>query len=195
MTNNEIVKAQEGLVEVFSFSQEKTPIRVKLVNNEPWFVAKDVCKALEICNHKDATSRLDDDERHGVGITDSMGRKQVVTAVSESGLYSLIFQSRKPKAKSFRRWVTGEVLPSIRNKGFYGIRKYQNDYVDARDIPYERVEYNGCSIRTIEIDGERWYSINDVNSSIGSRTDSTQSVRRLNAKRSMAQKIWLYGVT
>lgn len=182
-------------MEVFNFSQEKTPIRVKMVNNEPWFVAKDVCKALEICNHKDATSRLDDDERHGVGITDSMGRKQVVTAVSESGLYSLIFQSRKPKAKSFRRWVTGEVLPSIRNKGFYGIRKYQNDYVDARDIPYERVEYNGCSIRTIEIDGERWYSINDVNSSMGSRTDSAQSVKRLNAKRNMAQKIWLYGVT
>ena len=67
--------------------------------------------------------------------------------------------------------------------------------LDARDIPYERVEYNGCSIRTIEIDGERWYSINDVNSSMGSRTESAQSVRRLNAKRSMAQKIWLYGVT
>ena len=195
MTNNEIVKSQEGLVEVFNFSQEKTPIRVKMVNNEPWFVAKDVCEVLEIANHKDATSRLDNDERNGVGITDPMGRKQVVTAVSESGLYSLIFQSRKPKAKSFRRWVTGEVLPSIRKKGFYGIRKAKNDYGDARDIPNERMEYNGCSIRTIEIDGERWYSINDVNSSMGSRTESAQSVRRLNAKRSMAQKIWLYGVT
>lgn len=195
MTNNQIVKAQEGLVEVFNFSQEKTPIRVKMVNNEPWFVAKDVCEVLEIANHKDATSRLENDERNGVGITDPMGRKQVVTAVSESGLYSLIFQSRKPKAKSFRRWVTGEVLPSIRKKGFYGIRKAKNDYVDARDIPYERMEYNGCSIRTIEIDGVRWYSINDVNSSIGSRTDSAQSVKRLNAKRDMAQKILLYGVT
>ena len=166
MTNNEIVKSQEGLVEVFNFSQEKTPIRVKMVNNEPWFVAKDVCEVLEIANHKDATSRLDNDERNGVGITDPMGRKQVVTAVSESGLYSLIFQSRKPKAKSFRRWVTGEVLPSIRKKGFYGIRKAKNDYVDARDIPYERMEYNGCSIKTIEIDGVRWYSINDVNSNV-----------------------------
>ena len=57
------------------------------------------------------------------------------------------------------------------------------------------MEYNGCSIRTIEIDGVRWYSINDVNSSIGSRTDSAQSVKRLNAKRDMAQKILLYGVT
>lgn len=91
MTNNEIVKSQEGLVEVFNFSQEKTPIRVKMVNNEPWFVAKDVCEVLEIANHKDATSRLDNDERNGVGITDPMGRKQVVTAVSESGLYSLSF--------------------------------------------------------------------------------------------------------
>ena len=65
MTNNQIVKAQEGLVEVFNFSQEKTPIRVKMVNNEPWFVAKDVCEVLEIANHKDATSRLDNDDRVG----------------------------------------------------------------------------------------------------------------------------------
>lgn len=118
MTNNEIVKSQEGLVEVFNFSQEKTPIRVKMVNNEPWFVAKDVCEVLEIANHKDATSRLDNDERNGVGITDPMGRKQVVTAVSESGLYSLIFQSRKPKAKSFRKWVTGEVCQAFARKAF-----------------------------------------------------------------------------
>ena len=86
MTNNQIVKAQEGLVEVFNFSQEKTPIRVKMVNNEPWFVAKDVCEVLEIANHKDATSRLDNDERNGVGITAPMGRKQVVTGVSASGV-------------------------------------------------------------------------------------------------------------
>lgn len=101
MTNNQIVKAQEGLVEVFNFSQEKTPIRVKMVNNEPWFVAKDVCEVLEIANHKDATSRLDNDERNGVGITDPMGRKQVVTAVSESGLYSLIFKVESLRQRAF----------------------------------------------------------------------------------------------
>lgn len=88
-------------MEVFNFSQEKTPIRVKMVNNEPWFVAKDVCEVLEIANHKDATSRLDNDERNGVGITDPMGRKQVVTAVSESGLYSLIFKVESLRQRAF----------------------------------------------------------------------------------------------
>lgn len=196
MTNNEIVKSQEGLVEVFNFSREKTPIRVKMVNNEPWFVATDVCQVLKIANNRNAVARLDDDEKKdGVRIMDTVGRTNYVTMINESGLYAIILQSRKPNAKLFRKWVTGEVLPSIRKKGFYGIHKAKTDYLDARDIPYERVEYNGCSIRTIEIDGERWYSINDVNSSMGSRTESAQSVRRLNAKRSMAQKIWLYGVT
>lgn len=95
MTNNQIVKAQEGLVEVFNFSQEKTPIRVKMVNNEPWFVAKDVCEVLEIANHKDATSRLDNDERNGVGITDPMGRKQMVNGCFRIGLVLSHFSKSK----------------------------------------------------------------------------------------------------
>ena len=65
MTNNEIVKSQEGLVEVFNFSREKTPIRVKMVNNEPWFVATDVCQVLKIANNRNAVARLDDDEKKG----------------------------------------------------------------------------------------------------------------------------------
>lgn len=144
MTNNEIVKSQEGLVEVFNFSREKTPIRVKMVNNEPWFVATDVCQVLKIANNRNAVARLDDDEKKdGVRIMDTVGRTNYVTMINESGLYAIILQSRKPNAKQFRKWVTGEVLPSIRKKGFYGIHKAKTDYLDARDIPYERVEYNG----------------------------------------------------
>ncbi len=184
-----------GAVEVFTFSQEKASIRVQLVNNEPWFVAKDVCQVLGIANHKDAVSRLDDDERQGVGITDPLGIKQTANAVSESGLYSLIFQSRKPAAHKFRKWVTSEVLPSIRRKGYYGTRRNNDDYIDARDIPYGRVMLNGCEVRCLEIDGQRWYSVNDVNRSMGSRTESSQSVRNLNARQRLATKIWLYGVT
>lgn len=194
LTKKKEVPETTGQVEVFSFSQEKSPIRVQLIDGEPWFVAKDVCEVLGIANHKDAASRLDDDERHGVGITDPIGRKQTVTAVSESGLYSLIFQSRKSEAKKFRKWVTSEVLPSIRKKGFYCVRKQSGDYIDARDVPYGRVKYNNMEIRTVEVDGTVWYSINDVNASMGARTDSSQCVRRLNAKREMARKIWLYGV-
>lgn len=101
MTNNEIVKSQEVLVEVFNFSQEKTPIRVKMVDNEPWFVATDVCQVLKIANNRNAVARLDDDEKKdGVRIMDTVGRTNYVTMINESGLYAIILQSRKPNAQA-----------------------------------------------------------------------------------------------
>ena len=107
-------------VQVFNYG-ENTPVRVRVMNGQTWFVAKDVCKVLGISNHKDAVSRLDDDEMRGVGITDLIGRTQRMSAVSESGLYHLVFQSRKPEARRFRKWVTMEVLPQIRRTGSFNI--------------------------------------------------------------------------
>ena len=195
MLNSKNEAPLNGQVEVFNFSQEKTPIRVQLVNSEPWFVAKDVCVVLEHSNHKMAIKTLEEDEVSSVYLTDAMGRKQETKIVSESGLYSLIFQSRKPEAKKFRKWVTSEVLPSIRRKGYYGVKIQEGDYIDARDIPYERVGYLNGNIRMIELDGDKWYSLNDIHGCIGCRTESSQSVKRLNAKRTLAKKIWIYGVT
>lgn len=95
-------------------------VRNMMIKGEPWFIGKDVCDALDIVNNRDAILRLDEDEKkNGVGITDTVGRKNFATLVNESGLYSLMFQSNKPKAKQFRKWVTSEVLPSIRKFGFY----------------------------------------------------------------------------
>ncbi len=93
-------------------------VRSRMVKGEPWFVAKDVCDVLSIRNDRDAFARLDDDEK-GVAITDTLGGRQEMNTVNESGLYSLIFQSRKAEAKKFRKWVTSEVLPAIRKNGFY----------------------------------------------------------------------------
>lgn len=193
MCNKKNEAPMTGQVEVFNFSQEKAPIRVQLINSEPWFVAKDVCEVLGIANHKDAASRLDEDERHGVGITDPIGRPQTVTAVSESGLYSLVFQSRKAEAKKFRKWVTSEVLPSIRKKGYYGIYKPKTDFIDARDIPYETRMFNNSPVRCVTIDNETWYSMNDLHAAMGSRTESTQAAKKLNAKQTLAKKILLFG--
>lgn len=193
LNKKETSPAIAGEVEVFNFSQEKTPVRVQLINNEPWFVAKDVCEVLGIANHKDTVSRLDDDERGSV-LMDTLGGVQRMSAVSESGLYSLIFQSRKPEARKFRKWVTGEVLPSLRRKGYYGVRKSDVDYVDVRDVPYRVMNYRGGDVRVVDIDGEPWYSLSDIHSCIGARTESSQSVRRLNAKQTLARKLWLYGV-
>lgn len=93
-------------------------VRVAMKNNEPWFVAKDVCNILDISKYRDAVSRLDEDERGSV-VLDTPGGKQNINAVNEPGLYNLIFGSRKPEAKQFKRWVTHEVLPEIRKTGAY----------------------------------------------------------------------------
>lgn len=88
------------------------------MNGEPWFVLKDVCKVLGISKYRDAAERLDDDERAPVRV-DTLGGAQEMTAVNESGLYNVILRSDKPEAKPFRKWVTSEVLPSIRKNGGY----------------------------------------------------------------------------
>lgn len=93
-------------------------IRTTTINGEPWFVAVDVCKALEIQNNRDAISRLDADEK-GVASTDTLGGKQELTIVNEPGLYALVLGSRKPEAKAFKRWITHEVIPTIRKHGAY----------------------------------------------------------------------------
>lgn len=93
-------------------------IRSVIVKGEPMFVVKDVCEVLGIVNSRDAASRLDDDER-GMSIVPTSSGAQEMNIANESGLYNLIFQSRKPEAKQFRKWVTSEVLPAIRRQGFY----------------------------------------------------------------------------
>lgn len=196
MCNSEKKNQPQPLVEVFNFSQSRTPIRVQVINNEPWFVATDVCRVLDITNNRDAVSRLDDDERmDGVGITDTVGRKNYATLVNESGLYALIFQSRKPEAKAFRKWVTSEVLPAIRKKGYYGVYKEKTDYIDAQDTPYERKLYNDSEVRCIEIDGKEWMSISDFFMAIGNTTSVSQAVKKLNAKNTHAVKILIFGST
>lgn len=97
------------------------PVRIELIDDEPWFVAMDVCAVLGIVNSRSAVSRLDEDERDIVGVTDTIGRRSQTQIVNESGLYSLIFTSVKPEAKEFRRWVTHEVLPSLRRTGGYSV--------------------------------------------------------------------------
>lgn len=117
----ELANQQAAGLQVFYNENENVSIRTKVIAGEPWFVGKDVCNLLGIANTKDALSRLDDDERRGVGITDPIGRNQQVNCINESGLYHLIFISRKPEAKAIRRWVTGTVLPSIRRTGSYTV--------------------------------------------------------------------------
>ena len=103
-------------------------VRVVMHNGEPWFVAKDVCDCLDLTNTAQTISYLDDDEK-GVTTNYTPGGKQEMSMISEAGLYSLILRSRKPEAKAFKRWVTHDILPSIRKTGGYGMDlPKQQDY-------------------------------------------------------------------
>lgn len=102
-----------------TFNSTDFALRVILRDDEPWFFAAEVCAALEIGNSRMALDRLDDEEK-GVSSTDTLGGKQSVSIINESGLYSLILGSRKPEAKKFKKWVTAEVLPGIRRTGQFG---------------------------------------------------------------------------
>lgn len=90
-------------------------IRTVIQNNEPWFVAIDVCNALELSNPTVVVGRLDEDERTKF----NLGRQGMTNIVSEYGLYNLILASRKKEAKKFKRWITHEVIPTIRKHGAY----------------------------------------------------------------------------
>lgn len=101
------------------FNYKRNQVRTVELNNEPWFVLKDVCAVLELGSAHKVADRLDEDERNQIPLTDAIGRKQETTIISESGLYNVILRSDKPEAKPFRKWVTSEVLPSVRKHGAY----------------------------------------------------------------------------
>ena len=103
-------------IQIFNYNS----VEVRTIQNdgEPWFVLKDVCNVLHIGNSRDVVARLDQDEK-GVGQIDTLGGKQEMTIINESGLYNVILRSDKPEAKPFRKWVTSEVLPTIRRHGMY----------------------------------------------------------------------------
>lgn len=97
-------------------------VRTVMNDGAPWWVLVDVCAVLGITNNRNVSARLDDDEK-GVCLMDTPGGKQEMKIINESGLYSVLLRSDKPEAKPFKRWVTHEVLPSIRKNGGYTVSK------------------------------------------------------------------------
>ncbi len=100
------------------FNYNGNEVRTVQIDGEPWWVLKDVCGVLGISKYRDVAARLDEDEREPVKV-DTLGGEQEMICVNESGLYNVILRSDKPEAKPFRKWVTAEVLPSIRKHGAY----------------------------------------------------------------------------
>ena len=116
-------------------------VRTLIIDNEPWFVGKDVASILGYAKPLNAIStHIDEDDSLKQGLIDNMGRTQETILINESGLYSLILSSKLPKAKEFKRWVTSEVLPSIRKTGGYTVPK----------SPMELLELEFQALREVE---------------------------------------------
>ena len=118
---------------VFDF--EQSAIRVFVIEDAPWWVAIDICRVLGLSNVSKALERLDEDEkRDDITISDVTNRRQTVLGINESGLFSLVLSSRKPEAKRFKKWLTGEVIPAIRKTGSYSIDKLERQFLPEVSI-------------------------------------------------------------
>ena len=125
-----------------------------------WWVLRDVCRVLGIANHKMVAQRLDEDEVSLADLIDAMGRPQKTTIINEPGLYAVILRSDKPQAKAFKRWVTHEVLPSIRRTGAYGVppeRLAQLNELQARLEEWREREREFSRLTT---ESRKWYESN-----------------------------------
>lgn len=116
-------------------NQEFGSVRTLVINNEPWFVGKDVAEVLGYAKARNAIAQhVDEDDALKQGITDSLGRRQETTFINESGLYSLILSSKLPSAKKFKRWVTSEVLPALRKTGQYQVKELSGQELMAKAL-------------------------------------------------------------
>lgn len=118
---------------IVAFKYEEQQVRTIEKNGEPWFVGKDVAAILGYSDTADAVKKHVDPEDKGVGEMPTPGGKQRIMLINESGLYSLILSSKLPTAKEFKRWVTSEVLPSIRKTGEYKITPAQQNRLDIME--------------------------------------------------------------
>lgn len=154
--------------DLVKFEFEGKGVRTVVIDDEPWFVAKDVCEILGIVDPSSALRNLEEDEAKQLPRTISGEDKQLrgMIAVSESGLYALIFKSRKENAKRFRRWVTGEVLPQIRKTGSYSVtQELPQTYIEALEalLESEKAKQKLLEDKTeleVKLDeAKEWFSI------------------------------------
>ena len=110
-------------IQVFDNPEFGTIRAVRGEGGEPWFVVADLCKALDLSNPTMVASRLSEDDLSTTEVIDSLGRKQKANTTNEGGLYEVVFMSRKPEARAFKRWVTHEVLPALRRDGGYMVAR------------------------------------------------------------------------
>lgn len=179
-------------LQVFNFNNSK--VRTFEKNSEVWFCLKDLCRILEIKNHKDVISRLN---TKGVDSTDTLtkGGMQKMNFINESNLYKVIFQSRKPQAEQFTEWVTGEVLPAIRKKGSYGLPTTPEEKIDlllqASSNANKRVE--AVEERVTHLEENRFLNPNEygyLNTQVSSRIKDIKNIHQWQLNRKQNSELY-----
>lgn len=174
-------------------NEEFGEVRSLIIDNEPWFVASDVCKALNIKNATDTLKRLDDDERARF----NLGRQGEANIINEYGLYNLILASRKPEAKQFKRWITHEVIPSIRKTGIYQI---PTDPMAALKLMFEAQSQTNDKVEHIQEDVKELKDnkllnpgqYNYLGTQIRKRVRAIKEVRKLNLTAKQNSKLYSF---
>lgn len=136
-----------------------TDVRTLLIDDQPWFVASDIAKALDYRDAANLSRVLDDDER-GTHIVSTPSGDQQMLVINESGLYHAIIKSRKPSAQAFRKWITAEVIPEIRKSG-----KYEAAPKASAAAPI--LSANGRSVCVREANGQHWVAVADIHRAAG----------------------------
>lgn len=192
-------------METFTFNATDTAIRVKTVEGEPWFVAKDLCKALNITWSGHTLDQIPDEWKGMVNFT-TPGGNQELTCITEAGMYKLAFRCQSSEvADKFTNWVASEVLPTIRKTGRYelaapkadhGRRTLGRDVLDLRCEPYNTKWLGTTTVRVVEYNDVEWYSVADINRAMQVGTDAMQSARNLReANPAIVRKIFIFGNT
>lgn len=174
-------------------NEEFGEVRSLKIEDEPWFVASDVCKALNIKNATDTLKRLDDDERARF----NLGRQGEANIINEYGLYNLILASRKPEAKQFKRWITHEVIPSIRKTGIYQI---PTDPMAALKLMFEAQTQTNKKVDHIQDDVKELKDnkllnpgqYNYLGTQIRKRVRAIKEVRKLNLTAKQNSKLYSF---
>lgn len=141
------------------FQYNGNEVRAIQKDGEPWFVLKDVCQVLNLGSPHKVAERLDEDERNQIPVTDNLGRYQETTIINESGLYAVILRSDKPEARPFRKWVTSQVLPSIRKHGGYiaGQEELSPDQLMAQAllVAQRTLEEQSAKLASLELENRK----------------------------------------
>lgn len=163
------------------FENPQFRVRVIMRCADPWFVAKDACDCLELTNVSKACQTLDEDEK-GITKVYTLGGSQDMMLISESGLYTLIMRSNKPEAKVFRKWVTSEVLPSIRKTGGYGIRTVDDMINDPDTAIRLLTQLKIMRLQNKQLEMERDEAIRTKATAMATASAKSKECKRLTAE-------------